>query len=116
MRMVSLLLTLLVLAYIVVQLLGGKSGGPGTLSANNARAAETKAEQVQQVLDNAVKSQDRQLTASEGGSGDSGTGQGSATPGGNIAKNIVQRQINAENATVKQVDQTEQQSMAGAGQ
>jgi len=66
MRLVSLLITLLVMAFIITQLIGG-SGSHNKAEENNAKIAEEKAESVQATILKSAQVQDRSLNNAEGG-------------------------------------------------
>lgn len=68
MRMVSLLITLLILGFVIVQMLGGQKSEE-KVEATQARIAEDKARQVEAIVLQSAQRQDRQLNAAGGGAG-----------------------------------------------
>jgi len=66
MRLVSLLITLLIMAYLVIQMLGG-SNSQNKMDQNTARIAEDKALAVQATILKSAQAQDRRLNGAEGG-------------------------------------------------
>lgn len=68
MRLVSLLITLLIMAFLIIQMLGG-SNSQNKAEQNTARIAEDKAMAVQATILKSAQAQDRRLNGAEGGPG-----------------------------------------------
>lgn len=66
MRMVSLLITLLVMAFIIIQLLGSHNS-ENKAATSSARMAEDKARTVEATILKSAQAQDHSLNSTEGG-------------------------------------------------